>query len=268
MPESARRIVHFLVHVPKCAGTTVEWHFQRHLGNRFYWAPRWRSPLRDVVGNRYPGISPADLADIAAVSGHSLSANLAGLFPGAEIRESVLLRDPVGWHLSMYNYRLERGGIDAAALPFARWYATVRRNPISRFLLNRYFGQGVPALYRLSSAARLRFLEMRLARFHFVGGLHMTNDLIANVSEQVGITPAAERENTNHKVQLRTADLDAAQLEQIRSDNRLDQVLFDRWADRGWTNSDLAPAPALSRFDQADYLIGDIRSGIRREIGG
>ncbi|MEO0866373.1 MAG: hypothetical protein AAFY39_17745, partial [Pseudomonadota bacterium] len=60
------RIVHFLLHVPKCAGTTVEAHFRKHLGARFMIAPRWESPMRNFIGNRYPGLSPQAMADEVA----------------------------------------------------------------------------------------------------------------------------------------------------------------------------------------------------------
>ena len=48
MPQ---RVVHFLLHVPKCAGTTVEDHFRETLGPGFLLAPRWHNPLRAVIGN-------------------------------------------------------------------------------------------------------------------------------------------------------------------------------------------------------------------------
>lgn len=263
--RTSRRTVHFLVHVPKCAGTTVEWHFQHHLGSRFLWAPRWRNPLRDVIGNRYPGLDSGDLADKCVVSGHSLSTGLRARFPGAEIREYALLRDPVSWHLSMYNYRLGRLG-DKAAPGFARWYATVRRNPISRFLLNRYFEVGVPALYGLSSAARLAFLERRLAGFAFVAGLHRTDEMIDGVARAVGVPGAARAENTIPQKRLTAADLPDGMLQRIRDDNRLDQALHDRWSERGWQGAPEHAPPPLPRFDQARFLAGDIRSALLREF--
>ena len=78
------RVVHFLLHVPKCAGTTVENHFRAHLGDGYIFAPRWDSPLRNFIGNRYPGLRPADLEHVRAVSGHSLSTGMRALFPGCE----------------------------------------------------------------------------------------------------------------------------------------------------------------------------------------
>lgn len=264
LPDDARTI-HFLVHVPKCAGTTIEWHFQKHLGERFLWAPRWRSPLRDVIGNRYPSLTPQDLGGIDVVSGHSLSANLADKFPGARIREHVLLRDPVDWHISMYNYRIKRAG--GRGPDFSTWYGTVRRNPISRFLLNRYFGFGVPGLYRLSSAARLKWLEARLSRFAFVGGLHLTDDLIDGVAAATGVPGRAKAQNTIPEKRLTAVDLAPDILDRLRRDNVLDQALFDRWKDRGWDQTRIPPAPSLPGFDQLTLLASDIRSAVLRERG-
>ena len=263
--DSPPRTVHFLVHVPKCAGTTVEWHFRDHLRSRFLWAPRWRNPLRDIIGNRFPSLDPAALHEIAVVSGHSLSANLAAHFPGAEIREYVLLRDPVGWHLSMYNYRLERSGGDGPS--FVRWYRTVRRNPISRFLLNRYFGIGVPALYGMSSAARLACLESRLARFAFVAGLDRTDEMIGTVSEAVGISGQARAQNTIPKKRVQAGDLPSGMINRIRADNRLDQVLFDRWSSRGVSGAPTDAPPKLPRLDHIRHAASDLQSALLRKLG-
>lgn len=265
--ETGERVVHFLVHVPKCAGTTVESHFRKHLGKAFRYAPRWKSPLRDVIGNRYPDLDPSGLEGVRVISGHSLSTGLRACLPGARIRESVILRDPVSWHVSMYNYRLRRMNDTSNPPDFAKWYATVRRNPVSRFLLNRYFEQGVPALYRLSSRGRLAFLEQRLARFHFVGGLERTDELIAGVSEDLGIPGQAPRENAVAARPDPAETLDPEMLARIRRDNELDQVLHDRWAGRGWQQGALPPPPDLPVADQLSYLVGDIRSAILRELG-
>ena len=262
------RTVHFLLHVPKCAGTTVEAHFRAHLGEAFMVAPRWENPLRNLVGNRYPGLEPARLAGVRAVSGHSLSASMRALFPGAEVRESVLLRDPVGYLLSFYNYRWTRFDEGWGGRPpgFETWYRAQRRNPISRFLLNRYFGQGVPALYRLSSAARLAWLEARLARFHFVGGHGRADEMIAGISRELGVPAAVEHRNVTPQRRLTAGELPPGVVARIEAENALDRALWERWKDRGWAQAALPPAPGLPRADQPRYVAGDIGSGILKKI--
>ncbi|MEL6476559.1 MAG: hypothetical protein AAFR17_04465 [Pseudomonadota bacterium] len=254
---------HFLLHVPKCAGTSVEAHFARHLGPGFLIAPRWESPLRNVIGNRYRGL---DMRGIHAVSGHSLSLSLKARVAG-EVRESVLLRDPLGYFLSFYNYRWARHAAGDAKPPdFALWYRTQRRNPITRFLLNRYFEQGIPALYRFSSQGRLAWLEHRLASFHFVGSYRHAGEMIAGISREMGLPEQAERENVT-PVRHLTADAIPAPLRsQILKENAADQALYDRWANRLWQGSPPEPMPNLPSFDQARYALADSLGGIAKKL--
>jgi len=260
-------VVHFLLHVPKCAGTTVESHFEERLGAGFLRAPRWESVLRNVVGNRY-AIPEKRLARVRVVSGHSLSVGLKAHLPGAEIRESVLIREPLGYFLSFYNYRWARHdqGFEPEPPSFQRWYAGQRQNPISRFLLNRYFDWGIPALYGLSSSARLDWLEARLARFHFVGSYTRAGELIAGVSGELGIAEAVEDRNVTTAPRLRAGDVPERLRARIAAENRVDQALYERWADRAWQGAPGAPPPALPRLDHARYLAGDLSSSLVKKM--
>lgn len=258
-----RRIVHFLLHVPKCAGTTVEDHFRATLGPGFLLAPRWHNPLRSIIGNRH-SMSPGDprLPHLKVVTGHSMGISLQRHFPGAEIRCSVLLRDPVGYHLSLYRYRVMRHRAGAGPRPpeFARWYLAQRRNPISRFILNHYFEQGIPALYRLSSRDRLAWLEARLRDFWFVGSYRRADEMIAGISRELGVAEQPERKNSG-SVDAMTEALDQSMRARIVSENAVDQALWDRWAGRGWKadgRNPVAPPPALPGNDRLRYLRSDI----------
>lgn len=224
--------------------------------------------MRNVVGNRYPGLTPEDLATVAVVSGHSLSTGMRALFPGAEIRQSVLIRDPLGYLLSFYNYRWTRHAEGWGNQPpaFETWYRAQRRNPISRFLLNRYFEQGVPAIYRLSSAGRLAFLEARLAGFHFVGSYRRAAELIGTISREIGIDDTVENRNVTPTKTLTAKDIDPALRTRIAAENALDQALWERWGDRGWGPGSPGTPARAAGFDQGRYLMGDISSGLLKKI--
>jgi len=263
------RVVHFLVHVPKCAGSTVEAHFGRFLGDGFLLAPRWENPLRQIIGNRYPSLSAERLSGVRAVSGHSLSQRLGRHFAGAEIRQSVLLRDPVGYFLSLYNYRWVRfeAGLGREPPEFDAWYRSQRRDPISRFLLNRYFDEAIPALYRLSSAARLAKLESHLASFHFVGSYRRADEMIREVSADLGIPAGAERRNTTAVPHLHPDELGDARRRRLLADNELDSALYNRWADRGWAGQPGTDAPDLPRADQLTRMLSDTFTGALKSLG-
>jgi hypothetical protein len=256
-----QRVVHFLLHVPKCAGTTVEDHFRATLGDSFLLAPRWHNPLRAFIGNRYLMASgDPRLPRLKVVTGHSMGVSLKRHLEGTEIRESVLLRDPVGYHLSLYNYRLmrHRAGTGPKPPEFAKWYRAQRRNPISRFILNHYFEQGIPALYRLSSNDRLAWLEQRLRDFWFVGSYRRADDLIAGISRELGVAGQAERRNTGAP---EDTILDPEMRARIITGNAVDQALWDRWANRGWTadgRNPVEPPPPLPGNDRLRYVCSDI----------
>ena len=255
--------VHFLLHIPKCAGTTVESHFARHLGPAFLLAPRWEHVARNFIGNRYPGI---DMTGVRAVSGHSLSISLKRHID-APVAQSVLLRDPLGYFLSFYNYRWSRhAGGDAKPPGFATWYATQRRNPISRFILNRYFEQGVPALYRFSSADRLAWLEERLTQFHFVGSYRHANKMIAGISRALDLPQEVTSQNITPSRKLSKDDLAPALLSRIAEENAVDQILYDRWADRLWSGAPDTTPPRMPRHDQLRYAAADTLGSIAKKI--
>jgi hypothetical protein len=260
----SRRVVHFLLHVPKCAGTTVEEHFRATLGDGFLLAPRWHNPLRSIIGNRY-SMAQDDprLAHLKVITGHSMGVSLKRHFADADIRESVLLRDPVGYHLSLYNYRITRHRAGTGPKPpgFASWYLAQRRNPISRFILNHYYERGVPALYRLSSRDRLAWLEQRFGEFWFVGSYRRADEMIAGISRELGVAGKAARRNTGSVHEMTEATLDPRMRERIVTESAVDQALWERWAERGWKadrRNPAEPPPALPGNDRLRYLRSDI----------
>lgn len=228
-------------------------------------APRWEHPARDIIGNRYPGI---DLGGVAAVSGHSLSISLKRHLPGAEIRESVLLREPIGYFLSFYNYRWMRHDKGEGPRPpsFEGWYQRQRRNPISRFLITRYFEQGVPALYRFSSRGRLAWLEKRLSQFHFVGSYRLANDMIGGISRELGLPETVTSRNVNPDRHLEREALGDNFIDRILEENAVDTALYQRWAKRGWAGRPEAALPALNQLDQPRYAMGDLVTGLAKRI--
>ena len=70
------------VHVPKCAGITVEKHFESELGSTGFWKPRRRTrklPL-GLLGYKYNPRLPGPADQIRAISGHFAGSSLAKLF--------------------------------------------------------------------------------------------------------------------------------------------------------------------------------------------
>lgn len=266
----AARVVHFLVHVPRCAGTTLDAHLREHLGEAFLVAPRWRNPLRLFLAER-GALRPGDprLAGLKVVSGHSLGVSLKRRLPGVEVRESVILREPVSWFVSLYNLRWMRHRAGEGPRPpgFAAWLGAQRLNPVSRFLIGHYFERRVPGLYALASRERLAFLEARLRDFWFVGDVGQADRLVTLVSREFDLPERAARRNVSAAPALTEADLDPALAVRIRAGNALDLALWERWKDRGLRGEERDPAgppSPLPEDDRLAYLASDLVTTLRR----
>jgi hypothetical protein len=122
-----------------------------------------RNPLRDIIGK-----CAALRAQLRALPGHSLARSIAAAFAGRALRQSVLLRNPGGWHVGVCKYRLwcAQRRAQPAPPPIEVLLRARRRNPIARFLLMRCFEVGYPGLYALSSRDRFLRLKTALEGFH------------------------------------------------------------------------------------------------------
>lgn len=263
------RTVYFFLHVPKCAGSTIIEHLEGHLGARALHAPRSAGTGRNFFGNRYPfAIDDPRLRDVDLIYGHALSASLRGLLPRTRILETALLRDPVGWFVSMYNFRLarERDGVGSRVPPFADWYQAERRNPIARFLLYRHLEVGVPWLYGLSSADQLRRIEAALERFWFVGSYRAVGKLTDRIASDLGVPGSPEPRNVDSVRAVTVNALPDAQRRRIEAENRIDSLLYERWKDRGFDEGANPPplGAELPRADQPALLLREAMSGARK----
>src|ERR1044071_1606413 len=89
--------VYFMLHMPRTGGTTIAAHLKAHLGDRMRATVR-PSLLQMLVRRRVRLYGAPDFRHVRAVSGHYLGRSLEQRFPGREIRRTLLLRDPIGFH--------------------------------------------------------------------------------------------------------------------------------------------------------------------------
>lgn len=267
MPDA----VYFLVHVPKCAGTTAGKFFETHLKDGYLRVQRLHG-LKGLARNFYgphaslAGIGEERLERLKVLTGHSLSRSLKRHFTGREIREAVMLRDPLSYFVSLYNFHFAQHRDFGYAAPpaFAHWYRGVRKNPVSRFILNHYLEIGHPLIYRYSSAQRLALLERELAGFHFVGSYHHCDELVSRIGGGLGISAEVKRHNVAPAAVISADALPDGAERRILKDNALDQALYERWKDRKWEGVPAADAPALPAGDHAVYLGSDVANQVHR----
>ena len=237
--------VHFFVHVPKCAGRSVELHLEQHLGPRFLYLRRKRGLKRHLSEHIYriPQRFEPDSTD--AISGHALGQSMKQHFPGREIRQSVLLRDPLSLLVSFYNFRMSRFTFEGwPHVSFERFYQSRHLNPVSTFLLTNYLETSWAKLLTMSAAEKFDRISAALEHFWFVGDYRQCDRLIATVSEEFGIPDQAPRANVLDTKLLTVQTVPSAMRDRIMEDCALDQAIHDAWAKRGFRENDPAQVPS------------------------
>jgi hypothetical protein len=233
------------LHVPKCAGSTVEAHLAHHLGPAGFWSAPKRSrriPL-ELMGRKYSADPPQPVSRVRAVSGHFIGRSVEALFPGRAVHRSVLLRDPAALILSWYNFRVMRYRSEGlGGYPFALHLAALPPDPVAHFLLERWCELPWWQLAAMPAAGKVARLDAMLAGFDRVGNIADCDALIADLSARLKIPAEAARENTAEgwRRQVRDARMPVAPVtlsaltERDRADldrrTRLDCYLWRRWA--------------------------------------
>lgn len=217
-------IVYFFPHTPKCAGSTI----LSHMG-------ALRDDVVVMTGKTSLGEAMTRKEDIRRarfLSGHYLPRSASSMFEGHEIREIALLRDPVSYFNSLYQFYL-RSSIRrrrAKTISFDLWYRCQRKNPISHFFLSRYFGISPVREIWMPHQQTLDFLSAQFDRFWFVGSYRHCDLLLDDLSSEFGLSNVVE----NRNVSRNSFPMQDQFRNKILQENRLDQALYDIWADRLW----------------------------------
>lgn len=168
MSDPGRPLWIFL-HVPKCGGTTLKAHLERHftMDEQLVDFTHWGRSYRARHGRPDFADRPAaERARAEVLAGHHLDLRIRELVPGPrEPRFITVLRDPAERCVSLYNFRWSRGH---APDDFERWYEGWYRERQSdfmvRFFAETLYGADLPA----DPAQQLAMAQQMLGRCWFV----------------------------------------------------------------------------------------------------
>lgn len=259
-------VVYFLLHLPKTAGQTIQYHLAEHGRAESVWLPRLASwPLR-LLGRRHHPSDIRDLRQVRAVTGHEIGCSLERHFAGREIRRVVLLREPLDLQLSLYNYRmmnhLNKG---LGTYSFALHLKSQPRNFMAHWLLARWLEIPSLRLTAMAESDKYDLLNRVLAGFWFVADHRACDRLIAAIAADLEVPAAAKRRNTAQQWHrqinwdpLTKAALSPALIDAVRRQNPLDQALWESWRDANFGTSDVLPQP-LAGLGRMGGLIHEAR---------
>lgn len=232
--------VFIVLHVPKCAGSTIERHLWRQLGPGAFWSPAKRSrhlPI-ELMGRKYDRRLPGPAAAIRAVSGHFVGRSVETVFAGRPIHRSVLLREPAALMLSWYNFRMGRYGRQGVRpYGFDLHLASLPPDPVAHFLLARWLEVPWWRLAVMSLGEKVARLDAMLSGFDRVADVAGCDSLIAEIAGPLRIPARAVPENTGadqaaagNWTPLRLDGLDRDQRVSLDRRTGLDRYLWERWA--------------------------------------
>lgn len=249
---SSVRPIFFALHVPKCAGRTIEHHMRRHLGPLGFWSTRRPSKyLPRLFGPAYKRPSNDVQQNVRVVSGHHVGASAERLFPDQPIKKMVLLRDPVSFHLSYYNFRSMRyRRMGLGHYSFNTHLRSQPDDPITHFLLSTWLEKSWPELLFMSAERKYELLNQALSRFWFVGDYQFCDEICRKMSSELGISTEIKRANTKEQWQEQTSwqplskdDLTSEQIDHIEQRTVIDRMLWQTWREAKYDTASIRPRP-------------------------
>ena len=241
--------VHFIYHVPKCAGRTID----RHLGSALPAQAYHRLRRRRGLGRLMTGYDASRLPDLSTtqvVSGHHLGLSFDALFQGRLIKRSLLLRDPASHFVSYYNYRMTRyinEGLQPYAIDVA--YGAMRRNFITHFILANFLELSWVQIASLSDQDKYDLANAFLSMFWFVGDYTLCDDLLSVLGDRLDISANAPLHNGLADLArgagwnpLTLDLLPRSTVAKIQADNRIDQRLWETWREARHETGAVRPA--------------------------
>ena len=246
--------VYFLLHVPKTGGQTVQVHLQEHLGEAALWMPGPSPAWRRALGLTDPQ-RPEHLEAVRAVAGHHLRRSHEQAFAGRQIRRAVLLREPLSFHLSLYNFRMmNRLRLGRAPVSFEDYLRSTPLDAMAHFILHHWLEIPWPVLMLRSAAWKYERLNAAFKDFWFVGDVGLCDVLVARLAHDFAIARSARRRNTEQAwlgrvswSPLRAEDLSDASAAYILGANPIDRALWESWKDAGRAVAAVRPAPLPAR---------------------
>jgi len=271
--------VHFVYHVPKCAGRTIDRHLLQVLPSPAY----HRMKKRRGLGRFATRYDPRDLPHprrTNVVGGHYLGISVDPLFQGRQIKRSLLLRDPVSQFVSYYNFRMVRY-ISAGMRPYGvdLAYGATQRNFITHYILSNFLELSWSRIAGFSDQDKYDLVNAFLADFWFVGDYQLCDELIGSLGDRLGFPPSATAHNTLAELS-RVAGWTPLTLDQlprdavmgIQAENAIDQRLWETWREVRHDTSAVQPRPLEARASsfissEASRFVNQIMRRMQRRWG-
>ena len=254
--------LYVFLHTPKCAGTTLTYHFRQHLAPDEMLALYLAAPglyhdpttgrqetLRtwEEIDERLSALTPEHRGRVRVIYGHDAFIGLERWFGDRNVRYFTFLRDPVELLLSWYKmfrrilerrgtlerFRLEASGLQddhGQVRPFRDWFlATEALYPaLAHNNMTRHFGHRFlrdPSPHRIYGPAQLETCKAALETCCRVGTVRTFSRHAEELCRELGLPLTLV--NRNYSPKYATVEELGDFVDVIRRCNRLDTALYE-----------------------------------------
>jgi hypothetical protein len=271
--------VHFVYHVPKCAGRTIDRHLALSLPQSAYHRLRRRRGLGRFV-TRYDRPDNPDPSAVRVVSGHYLGTSVDPFFERRLIKRSLLLRDPASHFVSYYNYRMTRyisEGLQPYGVDVA--YGAMQRNFITHYILKNFLELTWTQIASMSDQDKYDLVNAFLSTFWFVGDYRLCDEFLGVLGKRLDISANARPHNTLTELArgagwtpLTLDLLPQDTVANIRSENMIDHKLWETWHDARHEVASVRPVALQNNTSsfisgEAVRLVNQIARRVQRRWG-
>jgi len=208
-----------IYHLPKAGGTTIDRHIHRYLPDQSRYCHIGVRPASShITPAEFAELSQAERDRLVIIHGHGVGRYLLDYFPGREVREVFLVREPAARIVSLYNFMFNRRpdmrtrGVtftdflrDMPVDSSLEWYCTRLGIPLSGLALDQ-------VLYVMSHGIALTSESL--------------DDTLPLLMQAIGLPDyEVDAENVTGRDHARVFDLTGHMRQMIRVLNPLDSVL-------------------------------------------
>lgn len=244
---TSSNILYSVLHVPKCAGTALQYHFLSNLDPTQLCRLNKRRDLAEFMAQP-PTVSAAQ--HMVVVTGHRLTRDVEQTVAGPRpVRRVALLRDPLSLFVSHYNFRMMRY-LDAGQGIYPIELAMKARvsNFITHFILRNYLRISGIRWLLMPDSEKYRTINALFGQFWYVADYRRCGELTQLLGNELGIPGELAAKNTakqwSHKTgftPVRIEDLSEEFVTEFRRRNAVDDLIYRSWSGAGLHTASTQP---------------------------